>query len=172
MSPRPSARYRPFVQKLLACGHWRMTNRTTDGGAKGVLEHVDSAATVCFATSDNGHEWNNARNMAHDAERICGCSFVEHRNRRRSRKAPERSGFSLEGTRRNDTGEDARRARHGDLLGAQQATITTLERMVADGATREAGQVALRLRDIEERLAETYLPYTPYRGGVLHDATG
>lgn len=165
MSPRPSPRYRPFVSAMLACGHWEQTDRTYDGGARAILRHKASGRTISYATHDTGNDSNGARNMAHDAGRICGCTFIQHRSRKRSRKAPQRSGFNLYDSRDTSEHEQRRLDRHAELVAAQLRTVERIEQL-RQQASREASQQARdtvrRLRHIEQLLEQTHLPYTPY----------
>lgn len=91
---KPSKRYAQYVPSVLACGHWEETGELSKH-SHAIIRHTATGATTAYATHDGGNEYNGARNFAQDCGRVCGCEFVEHRNRRRSRKADQVSGFVM-----------------------------------------------------------------------------
>ena len=84
---QPSARFRPYVAKLLACGHWAIPNQRIINGDCAILIHKKTGATVAYGLHDGGNDINGPRNFAALAGQICGCAFIEPRGRKRSRKA-------------------------------------------------------------------------------------
>lgn len=85
MRYRPSPRFAEYVRKVMACGHWEDAE-LVEGNHIAFMQHIDSGARIAYQIH-GGNEPNAARNMARDAERICGCRFLEHRGRKKSRKA-------------------------------------------------------------------------------------
>lgn len=80
--PKPSSRYAEYVRKLAACGHWKFAGIV--GGDKAVLDH--DGTTVSYGMHDGGNEHNGPRNFAAEAQKVCGCTFIQPRGRKRSRK--------------------------------------------------------------------------------------
>lgn len=91
---KPSARFSEYVTKMRRCGHWEETGAVTSH--TGEIRHIDSGQSLWFHTHDGGNEMNAARNFAAEASQLCGCRFIEPRGRKKSRKAAELSGFSLD----------------------------------------------------------------------------
>ncbi len=163
MRYRPSARFRPYVVAALRCGHWEAVDKLIDHGAHSLLRHKGSGKTITYGLHDGGNEWNGARNMAKALGDICGCSFIENRNRKRSRKKDQVSGFSIDLARselrtfHRSTDVDALHERH-------QIAAAELTRLREDGsraAIDQARLVIAELRDVETHLSKLHQPFTP-----------
>jgi hypothetical protein len=147
---RPSKRYRPFVQALLSCGHWRIPD-VKGNGHQAPIEHIGTGRRLWYETHDGGNDINSARNFASAAGKICGCTFVQPRQRKRSRKAFRGSGFEngprfvTFGCRRID-----------DLMARHDEIVEDLRRL---GDTAPAGHkfnLARELGEIRDSLEENY----------------
>lgn len=90
----PSKRYYEYVKAVLACGHWEETGRLVKS-SHAEIRHIATGAKNAYGTHDGGSEYNGPRNFATQCGRVCGCEFVQHRNRRKSRKADQLSGFVM-----------------------------------------------------------------------------
>jgi hypothetical protein len=159
MKYQPSTRYRPYVQAALRCGHWEPLARTVDGGGHALLRHKETGVTVTYALHDGGNEWNGARNMAKALQDACGCQFIEPRNRKRSRKKIETSGFdpALAAC------QNAAWSREVDGLREQHATLTDEIKALAVSGNRtavaEARDLVAQVLKVEQRLAELHQPF-------------
>ncbi len=157
--PKPSPRFAEYVRKMSACGHWTFTGRT--GTDKAVLEH--DGVTVAYQLHDGGNDWNGPRNFAAEAQRACGCKFIESRGRKKSRKAFRPSGFSVEGTYSNST---QRRVDHlvnkWHRVDARFAEIEALGEAAPRDLISEARDLIADRSAIERELAELHQP-TPVR---------
>ena len=153
--PKPSSRYAEYVRKLAACGHWKFTGIV--GGDKAVLSH--RGATVTYGMHDGGNDYNGPRNFAAAAQRACGCTFVQPRGRKRSRKAVTASGINPSSSYSNPTQQtvdnlNAEWRRLTDSLAAFEALGGAASRCQVN----EALQVIRRRADVEERLTELHQP--------------
>jgi len=142
--PKPSSRYREYVDKVRACGHWEFSH--IDGKNHAVLTHAPTGQAVSYAMHDGGSEWNSPRNFASQAGRVCGCSFVEARGRKRSRKAPQLSGYSP-----RKTASEREAAEEIDALYDQ---LSHLRGRFEDCAARKSRDDAQAARRLLERMAE------------------
>lgn len=90
----PSKRFYEYVTAVLACGHWEETGRLVKH-SHAEIRNIQTGETTVYSTHDGGNDYNGPRNFATWCGRACGCEFVQHRNRRRSRKANQVSGFTM-----------------------------------------------------------------------------
>lgn len=90
---KPSKRYAEYV-RLIKCDRWVADDKAV-GNDKAILRCVLNGATVAYGLHDGGNEWNGPRNFAAEVQKACGCQIVEHRGRKKSRKAIKPSGFQL-----------------------------------------------------------------------------
>lgn len=164
----PSKRYAPYVKALMECGHWSDAETTT-GGHVAQLVHNATGQTVAYALHDGGNEWNAGRNFAKQAGDICGCTFIQPRGRKRSRKAVERTDFDIVRARRENeqwhesqgANIDALQTRHADAaLRLDELSAGTPSR--ADLA--EARQLCSEITETEAALTRLCQPFTPYGG--------
>lgn len=124
----PSRRFRPYVKKVMACGHWEDAEDCT-GNDKAILRHVVTGLTVAYHLHDGGNDQNAPRNFAADAGAICGCSFIEHRNRRRSRNRVVMYDDERQRAAAKRRGDEAERAAHiNDLREACQYASAACQR--------------------------------------------
>lgn len=146
--PKASPRYAEYVRKLKACGHWYFAGLSR-GEHDAILRHRRTGRTVSYPSHDGGNEYNGARNFAAQAGQICGCTFVEHRGRKRSRKVDRSPRFitTRETQKSREVGErfDQLRARYIELIDDARDNLDDL------GPVREA------LR-IERELRQSYQP--------------
>lgn len=153
--PKPSSRYREYVDKVRACGHWEFSH--IDGKSHAVITHTATNQTAAYALHDGGSERNAPRNFATQAGRVCGCSFVEARGRKRSRKAPQLSGYSpRKSLTERETAEevDALQDELADLRGRFERCLAKKSRNDVLTARRLQG----RMSEVKERLADLHQP--------------
>lgn len=155
---KPSKRYSEYVPAILSCGHWEETG-TLSKHSHAVIRHTATGATSAYATHDGGNDYNAARNFAADCGRVCGCDFVEHRNRRRSRKADQVTGFTV------PTGS-AEPEFITKLWERHRTILEGLHSMAATGVRpniRKARREAKALGEVERRLHDAF--QAPPEGG-------
>lgn len=148
---RPSPRFRPYVEKVMSCGHWLDTGRVVSGDCA-VLIHETTGHTIAYGLHDGGNDYNGARNFAAEAQAVCGCTFLQPRNRRRSRKV-----FTRDIAERED--EMRKQARITWLLNRQREhleAVTHAQRSAFNRRTRSA-HVAVMTRLAELKAIETQL---------------
>lgn len=126
-TPKPSPRFKEYVQKILACGHWRSGG--PNGSHGGLLIHSGTGETIVYQTHDGGNDLNSARNFAADAGKRCGCQFVEHRRRRPGKGRAQTTGFSITGEDNEDALSDLNDllVRHDSLLSRLRSMATAPE---------------------------------------------
>lgn len=154
--PKPSSRYAEYVRKLAACGHWTFTGIT--GGDKAVLRH--GRESVAYGMHDGGNERNGPRNFAAAAQRACGCTFIQPRGRKRSRKT----------FRDRDPQVEAQRRRYRDAEERDRKVRSWVEMRGRFLEAQERGDVpAARaaLRSISKELAECDLTYEQWDRTVV-----
>lgn len=172
--PTPSARYRQYVDKVRACGHWVFVRM--DGKAHAVIEHVATGQTWTYSTHDGGSEHNAARNFAKSVGDICGCVFIENRNRRRSRKAPQVSGFSLARAARESAAfHRAVDGEVGDLIRKRDRLIAEMKRLArkrSRDCIKRIPALIQSVQAIEATLSERFhQPVEPFDPMTLGDLT-
>lgn len=155
--PTPGPRHAEYVRKIAKCGHWEFVKTT--GGDKAVLAHRASGQTIAYGLHDGGNDYNSARNFATEAQRICGCRFIESRGRKRSRKKIETSGYQPRKTQSEldrSIEIDALLAEFADVDSRLYSYRVMPNRGRSDAA--EAAPLAARLIEIEQRLAALHHP--------------
>lgn len=153
-----SPRYAEYVGKIAHCGHWELTGKQTSDIVQ--IRRIGTSQTLAYGTHDGGNNWNGPRNFAAQAQRACGCRFVSPRNRKRSRKKVETSGFSVEAARREQS--SWRRRFGADLDALIRRRYELIDQMRADAATGRRDRICgiaekLReVRSIEDRIADDF----------------
>lgn len=148
----PSKRYAEVLRKV-TCDHWVPEERRNSHQAW--LVCVLNGVRLSYGTHDGGNEWNSARNFAADMEKACGCKLIDHRNRRRSRKAFRPSGYTPK-----KSSNECEIAEEIEALIAEWDAIEALfESAVMSGERPDdALGMALRRQQIAARLEELYKP--------------
>lgn len=95
----PCRDFRSLVKKMMACGHWRDGERVV-GDHAALIEHIASGKSLAYGLHA-GNDRNGPRNLGTQAEKMCGCVFVDPRGRKQSRKAFRGSGFNLDAAARD-----------------------------------------------------------------------
>lgn len=153
--PKPSSRYAEYVRKLAACGHWEFTGIT--GGDKAVLSH--GRESVAYGMHDGGNDRNGPRNFAAAAQRACGCTFIQPRGRKRSRKAIEVSGFNPSTSYSNPTqAEVDRLISEWRCLDGQIEEFEALGESASRSQVNDALGVIRRRMEVEANLADLHQP--------------
>lgn len=159
--PKPSGRFWEYVRKVKSCGHWECDGRK--GSDVAVIRHVASGATLAYQLHDGGNDLNSARNFAASAQQVCGCKFVEQRSRKRSRKAPELTGFSPTSSFSNPTQATVDRLNaQWRGLDEQVAVFEALGSAATRSQINEALAVIRRRMQVEQKLRDLHQP-TPER---------
>lgn len=154
--PKPSSRYAEYVRKLAACGHWKFT--AIVGGDKAVLSH--GRESVAYGMHDGGNDKNGPRNFAAEAQRACGCTFIQPRGRKRSRKT----------FRDRDLRVEAQRRRYRDATERDRRVRSWVEMRSRFLEAQERGDVTAaraELQTISKELAESGLTYEQWDRAVV-----
>lgn len=147
----PSKRYAEVLSKI-TCDHWVCEGRNDH---QAFIRCILNGVRLSYGTHDGGNEWNSARNFAADMEKACGCRLIDHRNRRRSRKAFRPSGY----TPRKSQTEREISDEITVLVAEWDAIEDIFERAVMDGERPDdALGMAIRRQQIAARLEELYKP--------------
>lgn len=174
MKYRPSSRFREYVKKVMACGHWADGEQAI-GGDKAVLIHSSTGKTIAYQLHDGGNDWNSARNFATEAGAICGCSFVENRNRRRSRKAPETTDFNIARAQREQASWHGEWGPQIDRAHERRDAATVrLREIKASPSTHatqnEAKKLIGQILAAEQVLCDYHQPFTPFSPADLEES--
>lgn len=118
---------------------------------------------ITVACTPGSASW---KSLATDVQRISGVQVWRKGNRKRSRKAPQLSGFSLDSARREVSVWDGAWGGHVEELRAQrEAGVNELRALLARGdrgAALQARKVLDNVRHAEDELTKLHHPVAPF----------
>lgn len=162
---KPSKRFAEYVAKIMSCGHWEDAGDLR-GSHIALLRHIKSGTTVTYQLHDGGNDHNSPRNMASDAQAVCGCVFIEPRGRKRSRKAVQSSGFDpSRAARENARWADKWGGSVADLWlehDRQAGLLCELAKNPTRSSASEASKALAEIRAIEAQLTRFGQPVQPF----------
>lgn len=164
----PSKRFAEYVKAVMACGHWSDAE-TVIGNHAGQLVHTATGQTVGYLLHDGGNDVNGPRNFARKAGAICGCTFIQPRGRKSSRKSIRGTGFDIKRARRETKKwHETEGAQIDALHERHDAAATRLDELSAGSPTRaeieEARGLCAEITETEAALTRLCQPFTPYGG--------
>lgn len=126
-----------------------------------MLTHPDGGAVTIPSTPS---DYRSRRNVIATLERVSG-QRIDRPNHRRSRKKVERSGFSVDVARREQTTWDAAWGDHVDSLRERHDSAVCELRKLAATPTRtcveKARELVAVIRYTEDRLRALHQPFDP-----------
>ncbi|GAA3510349.1 hypothetical protein GCM10022234_00780 [Aeromicrobium panaciterrae] len=160
--PKPHSSVRHVVKAILDTGEWEYHG--LDSNDHGLLLHTATGNTVGYPTHRCSDK-NAFRNVLRTAERIMGRKILTLGNRKKSRKAPQSSGFSIEAARRDSRDNLTWQARIDELWLQRREHIdrvASLAQHPSFNSAEQAKSSIARIRAIEAELNRESQRVTPF----------